>query len=176
MAVPRAGQVGGSMGMGVHIVAEIRVRDPLAEMSAVMRRTFDDLGPRRGHEGQDGWTWRPAVQGSRMPLDVYETPDGLRIEAPLPGFSKDEVKVTLEKGKLSIRAEHADDRKEEKGAQAHTYFLRERFRGTVARSVLVGDTYDPDSVTGLLKDGVLTLSIKKLAAALPREVTIEALN
>ena len=164
------------MGMGVHIVAEIMVRDPLAEMSAVMRRAFEGFVPRRWVDGQDGWTGRPAVRGSLMPLDVYETPDGLHIEAPLPGFSKDEIKVTLEKGKLSIRAEHAEAGTEEKDAGDHTYFLRERFRGVVARSVLVGDSYDPDSVTAALQNGVLTLTIKKLAAALPREITVQALN
>ena len=100
----------------------------------------------------------------------------MRIEAPLPGFSKDEIKVTLEKGRLSIRAEDEDAGTDQQAAEAHTYFLRERFRGVVARSVLVGDIYDPDSVTAALQNGVLPLTIKKLAAALPREITVQALN
>ena len=144
------------------------VRDPFQDMRQLMRRAFDDV---------PGWfddlpaARASAERGHTLPLDVFESDDGLTVEASLPGVDPDDVEVTLEKGKLSIRAEQAapaDDAADE----GRTYFLRERHHGPHARSILIGDGYDPDSVQGSLKDGVLTISVQKAAQAQPRQVVI----
>jgi HSP20 family protein len=148
----------------------VTVRDPLHEMRSLMRRTFDDALP--------GWFDDLHRAGERpfraqsVPLDVYETEDGLAVEALLPGFGKDDVDVTLEKGKLSIRAEKRETTEKSQDAEGRTYFLRERAVGASARSILIGDSYEPDSIEGSLKDGVLSIRVRKVAAAQPKRVTI----
>ena len=89
------------------------------------------------------------------------------------------MQVTLEKGKLSIRAEKgapeegpSPEEGQETADEGRTYFLRERHHAPHARSILIGDGYDPDSVQGGLKDGVLTISVQKAAQAQPRHVAI----
>ena len=146
------------------------VRDPFQDVRQLMRRAFDDM---------PGWfddlpaVGAPTERGHTLPLDVFESADGLTVEASLPGIAADDVQVTLEKGKLSIRAEKAaPEDGEETADEGRTYFLRERHQGPHARSILIGDGYDPDSVQGSLKDGVLTISVQKAAQAQPRHVAI----
>ena len=88
-------------------------------------------------------------------------------------------------GKLTIRAEKVSESEDNEteaakggGADAskdeveRTYFVHERHWGSVSRSLLVGDSWDADSISGTLKDGVLVLTIKKAKAAQPRHVEI----
>ncbi len=143
-------------------------RDPFQDMRQIMRRAFDDA---------PAWfddlaaVAAPAVRGGTLPLDVFESGDGLTVEAALPGVAAADVEVTLEKGKLSIRAEQAAPA-DGAADEGRTYFLRERRHGPHARSILIGDGYDPDSVEGSLKDGVLTIRVRKAAQAQPRHVAI----
>ena len=152
-------------------------RDPFQDVRQLMRRAFDDV---------PGWfddlpaVGASAERGHTLPLDVFESADGLTVEASLPGIAADDVQVTLEKGKLSIRAEKSaleEGPSPEEGEpttadEGRTYFLRERHHAPHARSILIGDGYDPDSVQGGLKDGVLTISVQKAAQAQPRHVAI----
>ncbi len=152
------------------------VRDPFQDVRQLMRRAFDDM---------PGWfddlpaVGASAERGHTLPLDVFESADGLTVEASLPGIAADDVQVTLEKGKLSIRAGKSAPEKgpapvegEETADEGRTYFLRERHHAPHARSILIGDGYDPDSVQGGLKDGVLTISVQKAVRAQPRHVAI----
>lgn len=76
----------------------------------------------------------------------------------MPGFSAEEVKVTRERGTLTVRAEHADTSAKPGESDGRTFFARELARGVVSRSVLIGDAYDPDSISGSLKNGGLRFS------------------
>ncbi len=151
------------------------VHDPFSEMRAFMRRAFDGAPSRHWLDDFDGFVGgghNRALRHQSLPLDAYETDDGLVVEAQLPGFAKDDVTVTLEQGKLSIRAElqaQPDDGAEQDGRR---YFRRERRLGAVSRTFGIGESYDPDSVSATLKDGVLTLTIAKVAAAQPKQIEI----
>ncbi len=153
-------------------MTRLTVRDPFRDARSLMRRSFGDWGPSLWFDEPDGFFSRPHIRHIALPLDVYETEDGLSVEAPLPGFEKDEVSVTLEKGKLSIRAEHSDESDDEKTVDGRTYFVRERHQGAVARSLVIGEGYDGDSVSGSLKEGVLTVTIAKTPEARPKEIEI----
>ena len=146
----------------------VAVRDPFQDMRQFMRRAFDDAPS--WFDDLATVAASPA-RGQTLPLDVFESADGLTVEAALPGVAADDVEVTLEKGKLSIRAEQAAPA-DGAADEGRTYFLRERHQGAHARSILIGDGYDPDSVEGSLKDGVLTIRVRKAAQAQPRHVAI----
>lgn len=150
-------------------MADLTVRDPWNEMRSLMRRAFDEPFPRRFWDDVPGFVNgdADAARGT-LALDVYETEDGLTVEAAVPGFKKDEIDVTLERGKLTIRAEHGEDQRTE----GRNYFVRERRYGAVSRSVLIGDSWDPESISGNLHDGVLTLTVRKAKEAQPRRVQI----
>ncbi len=155
-------------------MANLAMHDPFQDMRSFMRRAFDDRRPSwfddygaaaRGESGA-------RVRALTLPLDVFESEDGLTVQAPVPGFSKDEVEVTLQKGQLTIRADKKGEHEEKHEEDGRTYFLRERSHGASSRSLLIGESYDPNSVEGALKDGVLTLSVKKAPEAQPKRVAI----
>lgn len=52
--------------------------------------------------------------------------------------------------------------------------MRERHRGAVSRSILIGDTWNADGVQASLKDGLLTLEVEKQPEALPKEIAVTA--
>lgn len=105
-------------------------------------------------------TFRPAV-------DVTELEDGYRLEADLPGASKDDVELDLNEGVLTISAKVA--RREEGDVKYH---LREYGVGDFERKIRLGDQIDRESIRAELESGVLTLHLPKVQAALPRRIEI----
>ncbi len=95
-----------------------------------------------------------------MKTDVRETEKDYELIIDLPGFKKDEVKVSLENGYLTIGAEKGLD-EEEKEKKTGRYIRRERCAGSCQRSFYVGEDITQDDIKGEFKHGILKLSIPK---------------
>ena len=95
-----------------------------------------------------------------MKTDVKETDTEYELIVDLPGFKKDEVKVSLENGYLTIQAAKGLD-KDEQEKKTGKYIRRERYAGTCARSFYVGDGITQDEIKGNFKHGILRLTIPK---------------
>lgn len=107
-----------------------------------------------------------------MKTDVKETDNSYELEVDLPGFKKDEVKLQLSDGYLTISAEKGLDKDEEK----HGRLIRqERYEGAIQRSFYVGDGLTEDDVKASFANGVLKISLPKAEAkkTLPEESYIE---
>ena len=100
-----------------------------------------------------------------MKTDVHEHDDKYELDIDLPGFKKDEIKLSLENGYLSVSASKGLD-KEEKDKKGKL-IRQERYAGSMQRSFYVGDTITHDDIKAKFEDGVLKLSIPK---AEPKEV------
>ena len=98
-----------------------------------------------------------------MKTDVKETDTEYELIVDLPGFKKDEVKVSLENGYLTIQAAKGLD-KDEQEKKTGKYIRRERYAGTCARSFYVGDDITQDEIKGNFKHGILRLTIPKKEA------------
>ena len=98
-----------------------------------------------------------------MKTDVKETDTEYELIVDLPGFKKDDVKVSLENGYLTIQAAKGLD-KEEQEKKTGKYIRRERYAGTCARSFYVGDGITQDEIKGNFKHGILRLTIPKKEA------------
>jgi HSP20 family protein len=105
-----------------------------------------------------------------LDLDVYEADGKVVVEASLPGFKKDEIKVELHEGVLSIKAEH----EEEKEEKAKHYYRHERHYGAVARQIALPGVVTDAPVAAELKDGVLKVEIAAPAKAQPKAIEIKA--
>src|SRR5690554_7790437 len=100
----------------------------------------------------------PTTSSNLMKTDIKETDKGYHLSVELPGYSKDDVKVSLEDGYLLIEA-HTTKNNETK--DEHTKYLRqERYVGSVKRSYYVGNI-TLDDITGTFENGILNLSIPK---------------
>ena len=94
-----------------------------------------------------------------MKTDVHEHDDKYELDIDLPGFKKDEIKLSLENGYLSVSAAKGLD-KEEKDKKGKL-IRQERYAGAMQRSFYVGDAVKQEDVKAKFEDGVLKLSIPK---------------
>ena len=78
----------------------------------------------------------------------------------LPGFTKDEVKVSLENGYLTIQAAKGLDQDEQE-KDTGRYIRRERYAGACERSFYVGENMVEEDIKGEFKQGIPKLFIPK---------------
>ena len=98
-----------------------------------------------------------------MKTDIKETDGGYELEMDLPGFTKDEVKVSLENGYLTISAAKGLDQDEQE-KKTGRYIRRERYAGACERTFYVGEDLTQEDIKGEFKHGILKLTIPKKEA------------
>ncbi|MBR0456288.1 MAG: Hsp20/alpha crystallin family protein [Firmicutes bacterium] len=109
-----------------------------------------------------------------MKTDVRELEDHYEVDIDLPGFKKEEIKLELEKGKLTVSA--ARNTSEEEKNEEGKVIRQERYMGSMQRSFYVGEFITEEDVKARFEDGVLKLAVpKKEAPKLPekKSITIE---
>ena len=94
-----------------------------------------------------------------MKTDVRETYNSYELDIDLPGFKKDEIKVELDNGYLSISAAKGLDKDEEK--KDGKYIRRERYAGAMNRTFYVGDNLTQQDIQAKFEDGILKISAPK---------------
>jgi len=94
--------------------------------------------------------WMPSV-------DISETDNAYLVKAEIPGVNKDDVKVTIEDGMLTIQGERKQEQ-EEKGKKYHRV---ERSYGCFMRSFRVPDDADDSAAKAEFKDGMLNITLNK---------------
>ena len=108
--------------------------------------------------------WAPRV-------DIAETENAFEIKAELPEVNKEDVKISIYNGVLTLRGERKQE-KEEHGKKFHRI---ERKYGSFTRSFTLPDNVDETNIKAAFKDGILNLQIQKTEEAKPKaiEVTVE---
>ena len=93
-----------------------------------------------------------------MKTDIKEHKDNYSIMVDLPGYNKDDIKISIDDGYLTINAKMSKDEEEkEKGR----FIKRERYFGECSRSFYVGDNIEVDDIKASFKNGSLSLEIPK---------------
>jgi HSP20 family protein len=135
----------------------------LEDMSDRLNRVFARPATRtNGKEALTVADWAPTV-------DISETEGEYLIKAELPEVKKDDVKVTLEDGILTIQGE----RRREKDEKTTKYHRVERSYGSFVRSFSLPDQVDENGVKAEYKDGMLNLRIPKSEKAKPRAIEVK---
>lgn len=91
---------------------------------------------------------------STIKADIFAEGDKLVIEAELPGFDKDEIKIKVNDKQLTISAQ----RKETNEERAENYIRRERSLSQVCRTFMV-DNLDADKIQATFENGLLRLTV-----------------
>ena len=94
-----------------------------------------------------------------MKTDIKEKKDGYDLEMDLPGFKKDEVKVELNNGYLTVSAEKGLDKDEED--KKGKYIRKERYAGALSRTFYLGEEIREDEIKAKFENGILSVSIPK---------------
>jgi HSP20 family protein len=141
--------------------------DPFRELEELSERLNRVFGrpPVRRDNSKEALTvadWVPAV-------DISESEGEYLIKAELPGVKKEDIKVTLQEGVLTIQGERKQE-KEEKGRKYHRI---ERSYGTFIRSFTLPDSADDSKVSAEFKDGLLYLHVPKSEKAKPKAIEVK---
>ena len=94
-----------------------------------------------------------------MKTDIREKDDSYELDVDLPGFKKDEIKVQLKDGYLTLSAAKGLDKDEQD--KKGNYIRRERYAGTMSRSFYVGEDVTQEDIHAKYEDGILRLSVPK---------------
>lgn len=113
-----------------------------------------------------------AVTGTRrapvsMPMDAYREGDSVHVWMDVPGVSKDDLDVTVEKSSLTVTAKRSWEPREEMQVLAG-----ERPQGEFSRTLQLGDNLDTEGLEADYEDGVLHLTIPVADKAKPRKVEV----
>ncbi|MDD5921694.1 MAG: Hsp20/alpha crystallin family protein [Eubacteriales bacterium] len=105
------------------------------------------------------WPTPNRTDTSLMKSDVKDAGDHYELMMDLPGFQKENVKLSLKEGVLTFEAQKniSNDENGEDGK----YLRRERFQGTCTRSFYVGEHVQQKDIHAKFENGVLTVSIPK---------------
>jgi HSP20 family protein len=137
--------------------------NPSAELDEIqgrMNRFFTDVPSR--NEGCDVPVWAPSV-------DIQETAKEYAVTVDLPEMKKDDVKVGIENGTLTIEGERRLAKEHKDG----TYHRIERQYGRFVRRFAMPGEIDAAGVQAQYKDGVLTVLLPKSAAGMLRSVEVK---
>ena len=141
--------------------------NPLRELEDFQNRILSAFNPAaaRRSNGQDSLAlpeWMPVV-------DIAEDDKEYLITAELPEVKKEDVKVMVENGVLTITGE----RKFEKEETNKKWHRVERSYGSFARTFALPDNGDAAKVNAEFKDGMLKVRIAKSEAARPKQIEVK---
>lgn len=106
---------------------------------------------------QTGSSWLEQNEG-QLSVDVIETESEVIVRSAIAGVSSEELDISLSEDTLTIRGDrghHCEDYEED------NLHVQECHWGTFSRSIILPSHVDPDSADATLKQGVLTITMKK---------------
>jgi HSP20 family protein len=125
--------------------------DPLRDLLAIQHRL------ERVSSGRQGWA--PAV-------DLCETAEAFIVTAELPGVTREQVRIDVQDGRLTLHG------RRDARVPCEQYHQVERGHGEFARSFALPPTVDPDNISADLRNGVLTIIVPKVPERGPRRVDV----
>ena len=129
----------------------------LDEMDRFARRTWDSWQPSEFDAGLVAYT------------DVYEQEDHLVVKTELPGTNEEDLNITLEGDRLTIKAE-----KREESAEDATHHTRERHYGQYFRSVTLPYPVKTGEISATFENGVLEIRLPKVEEVKAKKIEIKA--
>ncbi|WP_028829569.1 Hsp20/alpha crystallin family protein [Proteocatella sphenisci] len=122
----------------------------------VLMSDFNNFDNMLGDFFDDGLWGKKNLLAETFRIDVQENDDDYVVEAELPGISKEEIEVKIDRGRLQISIEKDESSEEIK----KNYIHRERKHSSLNRSIYLADALE-NGIVAKLDNGVLNLTIPK---------------
>jgi HSP20 family protein len=116
--------------------------------------------------------WNDGYSGINLaPVNIQETADGFHLDVSVPGINKEDIKVNLEKGLLTI----SYDKKEEQKTEGAKTIRREFGHRSFKRSFTVADQINADAIQAKYENGILKLYLpkKEQVKDFPKQVVVQ---
>jgi len=147
-------------------MANLQKYDPFRDMwnlSDEVGRLFWGLG--HHSPGED-----VGLVGKFIPaIDVAEDNEAMTVTAELPGLKREDVKIKVREGILTLSGEKKFSEEQKKD----NYYRVERSYGSFARSFTLPNTVDSEKISASMQDGILRLRIPKKPEAKEREIDVQ---
>jgi HSP20 family protein len=138
--------------------------EPFSAMDEMFNRFPSLIGrwPKFAADAESKVEWSPSV-------DISETGEEYLIRAALPAVKKEDLKVTVADGMLTLSGERTqkEQQKDEKFHKVETYY------GSFSRSFALPDAVDQAAIRAESKDGVLTIHVPKTKVETRKPTTIK---
>jgi HSP20 family protein len=131
--------------------------DPWAELDQ-LQRDVSELFNRR---------MQPA-RATRPAMDAVRTDEGTVIRMDVPGFSPDEVQVSVNEGVLTVSGARSSESEKEEG----DWIRRERSSSSFERSIVLPKGIDVDAITANVAHGVLEVKVPHPIEQQPRQISV----
>jgi len=143
--------------------------DMMQQLSEEMDQLFDSFFygrpvPRQGRQHPVQQLWAPEVE-------LSQEGNAIRVCVDLPGVSKDNVKIDIHDGLLSIQGERREERTE--GAEQQGFRRSERRYGSFYRTIPLPEGAEAENAQASMKDGVLEIRVPLTPAKQPRRLQIQ---
>jgi HSP20 family protein len=135
----------------------------MASLRQEMDRLFDRFFEARTDELPALGEWAPS-------MDVSETKDAVVVKVEVPGMESKDLEVTLQENTLLVKGE----KKQEKEEKDERYHRVERSYGAFVRSVRLPVGVEGAKVDAKFKNGLLTVTLPKTAAAKATPIPVKA--
>ena len=144
---------------GDNIMTLVKVARPRINRSfdSMLNSFFEDMN----FDTQKSNLWRPT-------MDALELEKSFELSFSLPGFEKEDITISVKKDTLNLKATKAEVKEDE----SVKYLAREIARGSYERNIELPENVNTDKISAEYKSGILTLSIPKTKAALPKEIDV----
>ena len=129
-----------------------------------MERAMDEMLGMRGmahRRTPQEREWMPSVE-------MFEKDNKYVIKAELPGVKKEDIDISVTDHNLTIKGEKQASRETKK----EDYYLSEVSYGSFMRAIPLPENVDPDSVEANFDDGMLEVTIPKMALTAPKKIAI----
>lgn len=112
--------------------------------------------------------WMEQAEG-QLAVDVYQTKDNVIIKAPIAGVTADRLDIEVAEDIVNIRGERVED----KEVDREHYYVQECYWGSFSRSVILPTSTMAEKASAALKDGVLTITIPKVAQDKVKKIKVK---
>lgn len=137
-----------------------------ARMSREMDRLFETLAP--ALTGTNNGERRKGL--GVPPVNMWQDDQNIYAEAELPGVSLDNLEILAQGDSLTISGSRPSSNTE----GGKPLIRAERLSGSFERTLTLPVEVDADKISATLRDGVLTITLPKAQAVLPRKITVNA--
>jgi HSP20 family protein len=111
-----------------------------------------------------------SMRPESIPMDVIERDDSFEVRAAVPGVKPDDLEVTVQGERLTLRAEAraADEQRNE------NYLMREHRYGLMQRSITLPSPVSSENAEARIEHGVLILKLPKLQGAAAKRISVRS--
>ncbi|PLX69558.1 MAG: heat-shock protein Hsp20 [Denitrovibrio sp.] len=137
--------------------------DPIKDLMTMhdrMNKIFDETLSKTAQGGYGDWL---------PPVDIFETAEEIVLMSELPGMKEEDMDIQVSDGVLTLKGE----KKYPVEGEKDNFYRLERSYGKFNRSFSIPTTVDIGSVKANLKDGLLTVSLKKKTEVQSRVIKVE---